>query len=159
MRFLKKNNNGDPSLFVTRSGSRKKKIYGPRFDGKSLTLIDTGEMDIQDEINSHAMECDMSFILSRLGQGDTSVLHPGSPIFADFHDLPANFREVLDVALNTENIFNKLPVEVRKQFDNDYREFIYKAGTPEWNAIMNPDQAGAQTDVKEVVKDGEGEKV
>lgn len=140
MRFLTKNNRGDSKAFISASGSRKKKVYGPQFDGKKLTLIETGEMDIQDEINSHAMECDMSFILSRLGQGDTSVLRPGNPIFADFHNLPSNFREVLDVALNTENIFNKLPVEVRKQFDNDYREFIYKAGTDEWNKIMNPDQ-------------------
>ena len=140
MRFLKKNNSGDPNSFISASGSRKKKVYGPRFDGKKLTLIETGEMDIQDEINSHAMECDMSYILSRLGMGDTSVLNSNSPIFADFHDLPSNFREVLDVALNTENIFNRLPVEVRKQFDNDYREFIYKAGTEEWNKIMNPDQ-------------------
>ena len=140
MRFLKKNNSGDPNSFISASGSRKKKVYGPRFDGKKLTLIETGEMDIQDEINSHAMECDMSYILSRLGMGDTSVLNSNSPIFADFHDLPSNFREVLDVALNTENIFNRLPVKVRKQFDNDYREFIYKAGTEEWNKIMNPDQ-------------------
>lgn len=148
MRFLKKNNSGDPSRFHSGSGSRKKKTYGPRFDGKKLTLIPNGEIDIQDEINSHALECDMNIILTRLGAGDYSVLNGASPVYADFHDLPSNFREVLDIALDSENMFNKLPVEVRKAFDNDYREWLYKAGTDEWIQIMNP-----KKDNEEVSKD------
>lgn len=149
MRFLKKNNTCDPKAFLSPTGSRKKKVYGPRFDGKILTLIETGEMDIQDEINSHALECDMSFILSRLGQGDTSVLNSRSPIFADFHNLPSNFREVLDVALSSEDLFNRLPVDVRKQFDNDYRQWLYSAGSDEWHKIMNPDQMDPAPEVKD----------
>lgn len=135
MRFLKKNKY-DPNAFVSNPGSRKRKVLAPLFDGKKLSLIESGEVDIQDMINSHGPECDMSFILSRLANGDTSFLNGNNPMFADFHNLPSSFRDVLDIALNSERIFNMLPLEQRQQFDNDYRKFVATAGTPEWNNIM-----------------------
>lgn len=135
MRFLKKNKY-DPNLFQTNPGSRKRKVLAPLFDGKKLSLIESGEVDVQDMINSHAAACDMSFILSRLANGDRSFLNGSNPIFADFHNLPGSFRDVLDIALNSERIFNTLPLEQRQQFDNDYRKFVATAGTAEWNNIM-----------------------
>lgn len=139
MRNLKHKTEINPADFVTASGSRKKKVYSPRFDGKKLTLVQTGEVDIQDEINAHAPECDMNFILSRLANGDMSALTKKNPLYADFHNLPENFRDMIDIALNSEHHFNALPLEVRKQFDNDYRQWIYRAGTDDWMKIMYPD--------------------
>lgn len=130
--IMKKRETIDPSKYVTRSGSRKHKIYSPVYDGRKLSLRESHEVDIQDEINSHAIECDLDYIRTRLLHGDTSGLKATSPIFADFHDLPSNFREVLDVALNSERIFNSLPLDVRQNFDNDYRQFVARAGTKEW---------------------------
>lgn len=156
MRFLKKKETIDPRAYITSSGSRKKKVYGPRFDGKKLFLMETGEIDIQDEINSHAIECDMNYILSRLGNGDLSVLNGNSPIFADFHDLPSNFREVMDVALNSERIFNTLPIDVRKEFGNDYRQWVSAAGTDRWNEIMNVDQSSGAPELGKEVNVDEG---
>lgn len=141
MRNLKHKTVINPGAFLSESGSRKKKVYSPRFDGKKLTLVATGEVDIQDEINAHAPECDMNFILSRLANGDMSALTKKQPLYADFHDLPDNFRDMIDIALNSEHHFNALPLEVRKQFDNDYRQWIYRAGSDEWMKIMYPDQA------------------
>lgn len=108
-----------------------------------MTLIESGELDIQDEINSHARECDMNFILSRLNQGDFTVLNQQAPMFADFRNLPTSFREVLDVGLNAERIFNTLPIDIRKQFDNDYRLFVSQAGSAEWYNILKVQPSGA----------------
>lgn len=130
--IMKKRETIDPSKYVTCSGSRKHKIYSPVYDGRKLSLRESHVIDTQDEINSHAIECDLDYIRTRLLHGDTSGLNSASPIFADFHDLPSNFREVLDVALNSERIFNSLPLDVRQNFDNDYRQFVSLAGTKEW---------------------------
>lgn len=139
MRNLKKNK-AEPQSFVTQAGSRKRKIYSPFYDGKKLSLIESGEMDIQDQINAHAAECDMAFILNRLNNGDFSVLNQNAAIYADFKQLPTNFREVLEVSLNAERIFNTLPLDIRREFDNDYRQFVARAGSEEWNRIMqSPD--------------------
>lgn len=137
MRNLKKNK-AEPQSFITQSGSRKHKVLSPFYDGKKLTLMETGEIDTQDQINSHAPECDMSYILSRLNNGDFSVLNKQPAMYADFRNLPRNFREVLEVGLNAERVFNSLPVDVRRQFDNDYRQFVARAGSEEWNRIMHP---------------------
>lgn len=143
----------NPNDFVTRSGTRKKKVRSPVYDGRKLSLATTGEIDTQNEIDSHALECDMSYIMSRLRQGDVSVLSSKSPMFADFRQLPTNFREVLDVALSAERTFNSLPLDVRAQFGNDYRRFIAESGTDYWNRVMNFDQSDHQDPVPEVVQD------
>lgn len=135
MRFLTKRVL-DPNVIHSNPGSRTKPMYSPFYDGKKFSLVESGSVDVQDAINSHAMECDINFILSRLSRGDMSVLNNNSPIYADFKNLPSNFREVFDIAFNAERIFNSLSPDVRKQFDNDYRQFIYAAGTPEFNSIM-----------------------
>lgn len=132
MRWLPKKTEIVPENFVTCSGSRKKKVYSLFYDGKKMTLIESGEIDIQEQINSYAPECDMSFILSRLQHGDFSVLNGKNTMYADFHNLPTNFREVLDVALSAERVFNSLPIDVRRDFDNDYRKFVSTAGSAEW---------------------------
>lgn len=138
MRWLQKKKVIDPTIYHSEPGSRKKEVLSPLYDGKKMTLIASGEIDIQDQINSHRMEVDMDYIRSRLSNGDLSVLNPAKPIYADFHNLPTNFREVLDVALNAERIFNTLPVDERQHFDNDYRQFVASAGSKEWNDIMRP---------------------
>lgn len=138
MRWLKKKIDVDPRSFVSCPGSRKKKVLAPFYDGKKLTLIESGEIDIQDSINAHAAECDMSFILSRLNQGDFTVLNNSPVMFADFRNLPGSFMEVLNVALNSERVFDQLPVDVRQRFDNDYRRFLASSGSEEWRNIMSP---------------------
>lgn len=154
MRFLKKRETIDPNSFVTNPGSRKRKVLSPFYDGRKLTLIESGEVDLQDQINSHAAECDMNFILSRLQNGDMSALNSKQPMYADFHNLPTNFREVLDIGLNAERIFNSYPIEVRQQFDNDYRRFVSQAGTPEWYNIVQPFTEGIPDPI--VKNTGEG---
>ena len=137
MRFLKKKTTDNPHLYITNSGCRKKKVLSPIYDGRKMTLVESGEIDIQDMINSHGPECDINLILTRLQHGDFSGLNASKPMFADFHNLPTNFREVLDVALSSERIFNDLPVELRRDFDNDYRRFVSSAGSKEWLDIMS----------------------
>lgn len=147
MRFLKKKTKIDPNIYSTCAGSRKKKRYAPFYDGKSLTLVEDGEIDIQEQYNERARTCDMNFIISRLKQGDYSALNGKKPFYADFHNLPTNFREVLDIGLNAERIFNDLPLTVRQQFDHDYRRFVSTAGSREWNSIMYPDSGNSMPSV------------
>lgn len=139
MRFLKKKMNLDPNRFTTSSGKKCKKTYSPFYDGKKMSLVESGEIDLPSLMSERAKACDMNFILSRLAHGDMSVLNQKQPVFADFHNLPSNFREVLDIGLNAERIFNDLPLAVRQQFDHDYRRFVSSAGSREWLNIMYPD--------------------
>lgn len=139
MRFLKKRTTLDPNGFVTSAGQKCKKVYSPFYDGKKMALVESGEIDIPSLMRERAKACDMNFILSRLANGDMSVLNQKQPVFADFHNLPSNFREVLDIGLNAERIFNDLPLVVRQQFDHDYRRFVSTAGSREWLNIMYPD--------------------
>lgn len=149
MRFLKKKTRIDPNIYSTCAGSRKKKVFAPFYDGKSMTLVESGERDIQDEYNERARTCDMNFIISRLKQGDYSSLNGNKPFYADFHNLPSNFREVLDIGLNAERLFNNLPLDVRQQFDHDYRRFVSTAGSREWNSIMYPDRGVSESAVSD----------
>ena len=70
-------------------GQKMKPIYKGSYapDG-SVRLTQVDEVDIQAEIQSHLYETDMQYIVSRLLDGDNSVLNNQSPIFGDFTTFP-----------------------------------------------------------------------
>ena len=75
------------SEIFTASGSRKKPIYTPRFDGECILLRETGSIDIQDSINSYAPYCDLRYMLTRLKAGDTSVLSSRPASYGDLQKI------------------------------------------------------------------------
>lgn len=112
------------SDIVTASGTRKKPIYTPRFDGECISLRVTGSIDIQDSINSYAPYCDLRYMLTRLKVGDTSVLSSRSPSYGDFTGLPGNPVDTLNLIHDVERSFAQLPDEVRLSCNNDWRVYF-----------------------------------
>ena len=112
------------SDIVTASGTRKKPIYTPRFDGECISLRVTGSIDIQDSINSFAPYCDLRYMLTRLKAGDTSVLSSRSPSYGDFSGLPGNPVDTLNLINDVQRAFSSLPDEVRLSCNNDWRVYF-----------------------------------
>lgn len=118
---------------VSNSGSPVKEVFGPKVrpDG-SIDVVPVGKENTDRIIQSFAQSTDMSFILSKLAQGDTSVLHQRSPMFGDFSKVPSTYAEVLQMRIDAGRCFDRLPVDVKRQFDNDVNKFLASAGSPSW---------------------------
>ena len=129
-------------------------VLSPTFraDG-TIELKVTDRVDIKKEINSHREETDMAFILSRLMAGDDSVLNPNPPMYGDFTQFPKSYVEMLNMVLDGERYFDSLPLETRKQFDNDRAQWFASIGTDSWLSAMGFVKMDDQAAVDDVVPD------
>lgn len=128
----------DPNDFFTSSGDRYRIIYEPIIcpDG-TIELVESGKDDIQEMIDSFRDQTDMTYILQRMAAGDASVLNQKQPMFGDFTSMPKTYAEALQLVIDREKQFMALPLEVRKQFDNDFKKWFAQSGSEEWYEKMS----------------------
>lgn len=122
MRKISKIPNID-SIFSV-SGSRKKTVYTPVFNGSSVVLRASGTVDVQDSINAYAPYTDIRYMLHRLKLGDSSVLSSGSPLFGDFTSMPTDPVMALNLMCDVQRRFAELPESVRMANNNDWRVYF-----------------------------------
>lgn len=106
------------------SGTRFKTVYESQFNGNRISLVATGTLDTQAEIEALAPFSDFNYMLHRLKVGDRSVLSSRSPMYGDFSGLSHNPIDVINIVSSAERKFSSLPEEVRKQCNNDYRIWL-----------------------------------
>ncbi len=136
----------DGNTFISDSGSPVKLIFTPALEDGQIVLNETGKFDISEFINSYADTTDMSFILSRLAAGDSSVLNVSQGFYGDSSILPDDHRAALDTVISAQTYFDNLPQETRDKFNDSFVEWIQSAGTKEWVSRMVKNPAPAVTD-------------
>lgn len=142
----------DNSKFRSKAGSRYKKKYEGRFNGRHGVLIETGTIDTQDIIEAYGPLTDINFMLHRLSMGDTSVLSSRSPMYGDFSGLPSNPIDAINMVENARASFNSLSGEEKQNYNNDYRVWLSSilSGSAKHQHGDDPDPAGDPVDpVKE----------
>lgn len=119
--------------FVSNPGDSVHILYAPKVDKDgNIELVEAGKEDIREKINSYAESCDISLILARVAQGDLSGLQVNPGMYGDFTEMPGTYAEFLQLEIDSNNLFMKLPLDVRAQFGYDPQKFFAQAGTEEW---------------------------
>lgn len=123
----------DPNKFETCPGDPIHVLYAPTVlsDG-SVVLEDCGKENTDDMIQSYGSTSDINYIVSRLLEGDESVLAQKQALFGDFTQFPKTYAEVLQTVINSEKRFNSLSPEIKQKFDNDFGKWLATATTPDW---------------------------
>lgn len=98
----------------------------------SLDLEITGEKDTYAEIQSYAQSVDIKNIMLRYEAGDESCLTKKQGQFIDVTDMPTNFADVMKTVIVAEDNFNKLPLEVRREYNFSAAEYIADIGSQRW---------------------------
>lgn len=140
----------DPNSFVTCAGSRVKTVYSSKvLPTGEIALTPSGKEDIQDYINSFRETTDMSYILHQLALGNTAVLNQKQMMYGDFTDVPESLAEAQQMLIDGEVAFYKLPLDVRQQFDNNFRNWLFTSGQPEWikkmEKLITTEEVNAET--------------
>lgn len=127
----------DFSGIFSHPGETEHTIYAPSFatDG-TIVLSPSDVVDIKKEINSYFEQTDMAYILSRLMDGDDSVITSKAPMYGDFTQFPRTYVEMLQLVQSGEDAFNALPADIRLKFDNDRCKWFASIGTDEWFDFM-----------------------
>lgn len=108
-------------------------VFSPKVnDDGSIDLVESGKENIQDEIQSYLESCDINVIIQRVLNGETELLQQRKAMYGDFTTMPKTYAEMLQLQIDTNRLFESLPIDVKKQFDNDVNKFFASAGSKEW---------------------------
>lgn len=113
-------------------------------------LVPIGKKDVQAEIDSFAESCDINVIVARFMAGDESALNQVQGFYADMKSMPKTYAEWFERYQECENMFNKLPVDVREKFNHSVTEFWSDFGSEHWlDALTIPNTAApVESEVK-----------
>lgn len=114
---------------VCEPGSRIHKTYGGHYDEKGrVVLEETGEINLYDEIQSHAESVDIHVLMKRYANGDVEALSKQQGFYGDVLDFPKTYAEALNHMNEMEKRFMALPLEVREKFGHSFSEFLAASG-------------------------------
>ena len=116
--------------FYCNPGSAYAEQHAIRIDENGhKTLVLSGEkVDIRAKIISHMDECDIEALLARSEIEGDEVLNRREAIYGDITLVPKSLLEAQIELQNRENEFNMLPLDIRKQFNFSFSEYIAEAG-------------------------------
>lgn len=152
LNILKYRNAERSAKFASDAGSPEKITYHGRVetDG-TITLVKDGIINIQEQIDSYELSTDIYNIINNLGM---DALRADTGNYFDATDVPKSYAEMLQLFIDGEKAFERLPVEVKQKFDNDFNKWFATAGSEEWLK-----KCGFGTTIEEVVKEEVKEEV
>ena len=102
--------------------------YGKEIDkdGK-VHIVETGKTNLYEKIQASKEDTLVYNILDRFNAGDVSVLQKNKGYYGDFTDMPKTLAEAQQSLITAENYFNSLPLDVRKEFNHSFSEFLSSA--------------------------------
>ena len=137
-------------------GNRFEKQYAERYTETGHPyLVEVGEHDNYESIQSYKDECDINLILQRYASGDLSMMRADAQ-YIDTSELPSSYHEMYNLVKAQEEKFNALPAAIKQKFENNFRVWASMAGTNEWLEKMGM-QETAKEPVKEEKPNGEPE--
>lgn len=111
--------------FVSCPGNPLKEIkHGElQVDGSIVLVVDRIE-NTDDTIQSFAPSTMIENIMARIEAGQVDLLNQKQGFFMDTVGLPQNLQEVLNLVIKGQETFEKLPVEIKERFDNDFNKWF-----------------------------------
>lgn len=139
----------DPNKFITSPGSDEHILYSSKIlPSGEIRLTESGKESISKKINAQKKFTDISYIVSRLQMGDTSVIRDGA-IYGDFTQVPKSLAESLQIIMDGQAKFDELPLDIRNKFDNNYYQWIMQSGSVSWMEKMGIPLKEVVEEVKE----------
>lgn len=121
--------------FISKSGTGMVPVYEYKVIDGIKQLVNSGERNVQEEIDSFALSTDIHVLIERFVNGDTSVMRPDG-VFGDFTNAPTTYAEMFEGVQKCKNLFDSLPSEIRDKFDNSYEKFWSEYGTDYFDDVF-----------------------
>ncbi|AXF52260.1 MAG: internal scaffolding protein [Microviridae sp.] len=123
----------DRQRIQCRSGNSVINSYVARYDDDGHLIAEVSEKhDIYPEIQAYRQSTDINYLVSRFAAGDDTALSKVQGLYGDFTEMPKTYAEALNAMNKADDLFAKLPADVKAKFDNSLSVFLSKSGTQEW---------------------------
>ena len=87
-------------------------------------LVKTGTTDIYEKIQAAKEGTLIYNIIERFQNGDITALNKNKLCYGDTTIVPKTLAGMKQALIDAENNFNKLPLEVRKEFNHNVNEYL-----------------------------------
>lgn len=122
MSFFSRNNR--PATIVHPVGDGTTPVYEEvTRDGRTV-LEATGKDNLFEFVQASKEETLVYNIISRYQRGDVNALHQRVGQYMDVVGMPTNLAEAHQVLISQRRVFDSLPVEIRKKFDDDFNLYV-----------------------------------
>lgn len=145
----------DRPRVISNAGSGFRDTYGFKYvtdknTGRKVKRFTiTGRENVYDEIQASKESVDLEVLLQKYATGQASSNIP--VFYGDMTKMPKNIYEHARMIDEAQAEFFKLPIEVRKEFNNDFDKFIATFGSPQFNDIFS--KYGAETSTEDIKTD------
>lgn len=140
-------------------GDPVKTEYALRVVDGNRNLVAVGTSSLYDSIQSHADSVDIHKILERCAMAnDYSLLNRMPADFMDCTSMPKTLAEAHTMIQDAKNYFEKMPVEIKNKFDNNYIEFITSLGSKKFEGIVSEFLQKIKPNAENIVIEKETEK-
>lgn len=103
---------------------------------KQLTHI--GFHNVYEEIQIDVENCMIENILHQVAMGDYSALQAREATYVDVTTMPKSLMEAQNLVIRMKDEFEKMPIDIRKEFGNSADKYVEMMGTKEFQEIMAP---------------------
>lgn len=116
----------------TNPGKRFREIFHGvvQPDGR-IDLVSDGFEDTQKLIEADAVGASLPEIIERALRGDVSVFRDEG-FYGDVTQMPTTYAEILNSVNNGKAIFEKLDIETKRKFDNNFEKWFATMNSKEW---------------------------
>lgn len=142
----------DKSLDQTNPGCRLVDQYKLSYlDDGTETLEVCGKLDVYEKIQSYRDQTDIKAIIDRcIITQDMRELYKTEAFYADMTVMPKSRIDALKSLAEAQNVWAKLPADIKEKFDNDVNKFFRSAFSEEWYKKLEiPQEKKEIVDVKE----------
>lgn len=127
----------DKPTSVTPAGKKTQKTYSVKINERGAKEVyASGETDVYQRIQSHAEETKVSNIIASATRGDMSGFASVMPQYIDCTEMPTTYAEMLTMTMKAQEEFNKLPLEIRKEYNFSAEEYLADAGSDKMKALF-----------------------
>lgn len=131
---------------ISNPGSPIHVTYAPHFDDTGhYELVESGKINIYDEIQSHADSVDIHVLLKMYAEGDASALVRRQGSFMDVTGMPSTYAEMLNVLNDANQIFLQLPVDERAKYDHSFEVWLSSLSPDDFNPPAPAESAPAES--------------
>lgn len=111
--------------FVSNPGNKLHPVrHGKILDDGTIQLVTDRLEDTDKIIDSFRQQTDIHTIMARVAAGETNLLNQKQGFFGDVTELPKTYAEMLDLMHRGQQFFDKLPIEVKNKYNNDFNQFF-----------------------------------
>lgn len=101
--------------FISDPGSSIKILYDPVLnEDQTITLVATGKVDIQEEIDSFAESVALETLINRFVNGENDALNRYKTMYLDLTQFPKTYADAMQSMVNAERGFDALPTDLKK---------------------------------------------